>query len=364
MRVSNTIVVATALLLLLPSAHGEDWLPVSAEELHMTAEPKAPRAPAIYLYHQVDRSDAAAEEREYIRIKILTDEGRKYGDVEIPFDANHERIAAIEARTIRPDGSVVPFDGKVYETSIVKAHGMRYLAKTFTLREIQAGSIIEYRYRRRLDPMWVYNSRWILNDELFTRHGKYTLVKNDRFALSWSWPEGLPEGSAPPAIKRGRIELETHDVPAFVTEEYMPPENALKQRVDFIYSAVALSANFEKFWADYARDSYREIDAFIDHSRAMAKALATIVAPEDSPDVKLRKIYARVQRIRNLSFDTRAESDEQLRKDVSSIHDVADVWERGYGTGDQITWLFLALLRTAGIQADPVYVSTRNTYFF
>jgi uncharacterized protein DUF3857/transglutaminase superfamily protein len=364
MRALRIIAVATGLVAAGAQARAEDWLPVTPEELHMTEEPKAPRAPAIYLYHQVDRDDSASDERVYIRLKILTDEGRKYGNVEIPFNAQHERIVAIEARTIRPDGTIARFDGKIYDTPIVKARGVRYMAKTFTLGEVQAGSIVEYRFRRHLDPLYVFDSHWILNDDLFTRHGKYTLVKNQYFTLAWSWPEGLPAGSPAPAEKRGRIELETHDVPAFVTEEYMPPENALKQRVDFVYSSSTRATDFEHFWAEYSRESYREIDSFVDHRRAMEKALATIVAPGDSPEEKRRKIYQRVQRMRNLSYDTRSESDEALRDKSKSNHDAADVWEHGYGTGDQLTWLFLALLRAAGMEADPVYVSTRDTYFF
>lgn len=364
MRALRIIAVATGLVAAGAQARAEDWLPVTPEELHMTEEPKAPRAPAIYLYHQVDRDDSASDERVYIRLKILTDEGRKYGNVEIPFNAHHERIVAIEARTIRPDGTIARFDGKIYDTPIVKARGVRYMAKTFTLGEVQAGSIVEYRFRRHLDPLYVFDSHWILNDDLFTRHGKYTLVKNQYFTLAWSWPEGLPAGSPAPAEKRGRIELETHDVPAFVTEEYMPPENALKQRVDFVYSSPTRATDFDRFWAEYSRESYREIDSFVDHRRAMEKALATIVAPGDSPEEKRRKIYQRVQRMRNLNYDTRAESDEALRDESKSNHDAADVWEHGYGTGDQLTWLFLALLRAAGMEADPVYVSTRDTYFF
>jgi hypothetical protein len=69
-----------------PPAHaGEDWLPVAPEELKMTAEPKAPGAPAIYLYRQVDRNDSENREYNYARIKIFTEEGRKYADIEIPF---------------------------------------------------------------------------------------------------------------------------------------------------------------------------------------------------------------------------------------------------------------------------------------
>src|SRR5215470_5780793 len=66
---------------------GDEWQPVSPEELKMTSEPRAPGAPAITLYRQVDRDDSdpmRPHEYNYVRTKILTEEGRKYADVEIP----------------------------------------------------------------------------------------------------------------------------------------------------------------------------------------------------------------------------------------------------------------------------------------
>jgi hypothetical protein len=67
---------------------GDEWLPIDPAELKMTSELLAPGAPAIYLYRQVDRNDkgTASNEYNYLRIKILTEEGRKYGNIEIPFD--------------------------------------------------------------------------------------------------------------------------------------------------------------------------------------------------------------------------------------------------------------------------------------
>ena len=41
-----------------------------------------------------------------------------------------------------------------------------------------------------------------------------------------------------------------------------------------------------------------------------------------------------------------------------------DVWKRGYGDGVQLTWLFLALARAAGFEANGVWASDRNNYFF
>ena len=64
-----------------------DWPPISPDDLKMTSEPKAPGAAAIILYRQVDRDDSGqtSHENDFLRVKILKEEGRKYADVEIPF---------------------------------------------------------------------------------------------------------------------------------------------------------------------------------------------------------------------------------------------------------------------------------------
>src|ERR1700735_1378215 len=94
--------------------------PVSPDELKMTSEPKAPGAPAFILYRQVDRDDRGntAHEDVYYRVKILTEEGRKYADIEIPFFKEEGQIVNLHARTIKPDGSIVDFNGKAFDKSI------------------------------------------------------------------------------------------------------------------------------------------------------------------------------------------------------------------------------------------------------
>lgn len=73
-----------------PATQADDWLPITPEELRMTGDPKAPGAPAIYLYRQVDRSDLrlAGHEYNYIRIKILTEAGRDFANIVIPYQAS------------------------------------------------------------------------------------------------------------------------------------------------------------------------------------------------------------------------------------------------------------------------------------
>ena len=143
-----TALLAAVLLGVIPVRAGVGFQPVSQEELKMTSEPQAPGAPAIILYRQVDRDDngRTSHEDNYYRIKILTEEGRKYGDIEIPFFRQTGSVVGIHARSIRPDGTIAEFDGKIYEKTIAKAKGLKYLAKTFTLPDVKVGSIIEYSY--------------------------------------------------------------------------------------------------------------------------------------------------------------------------------------------------------------------------
>ncbi len=344
----------------------DDWQPISPEDLKMTSLPEAPGAAAVILYRQVDRDDGrSAHEFNYVRIKILTEEGRKYANVEIPFLKETGTVLGIKARSIRADGSIAQFDGKVYEQTIVKAKGFKYLAKTFTLPDVQIGSIIEYHYMTDYNEAYVYDSNWVLSNELFTRHAKFSLKPNPDFALRWNWPEGLPAGTQPPKEDHGTIRMEAQNIPAFLVEDFMPPENEMKFRVDFIYSEeTSLEKDPAKFWKAESKKQNDKVENFVNKKKAMEQAVAQIVAPGDSQDAKLRKIYAKVQQLRNLNYENEKSQQEQKREKQKEVTNVEELLKRGYGNGTQITWLFMALARAAGFDASPVLVARRSDHFF
>jgi hypothetical protein len=346
---------------------GDAFRPIVPEELKMTSEPLAPGAPAIILYRQVDRDDSGENGREvnYYRIKILTEEGRKYADVEIPFlKGNGSNISSVKARTIRPDGTIASFEGKAFEKAIVKAKGVRYMAKTFTLPDVQVGSIIEYVYTEELPSFLVFDSHWILSDELFTKSAAFSLKPSSQLGCRWTWHR-LPAGSGEP--KQGSdhlIRLEVKNVPAFRTEDYMPPVNELKSRVDFTYSYGTPASDPKKYWVDAGKQLNSALEDFVGKRKAMEQAVAGIVSPTDTSEQKLQKIYARVQQLRNTSFEVEKSDQEAKRQNQKKLNNVEEVWRQGYGNGAQITWLFLALARAAGLDASGVWVSDRRNYFF
>jgi len=364
---SSWIILIVGLFCTTTARAGIGFQAISPEELKMTSEPKAPGAPAIILYRQVDRDDKSTygkHEDQYFRIKILNEEGRKYADIEIPFTKESGTLADLKARTIRPNGSVVNFDGKVFEKTIVKARGVKYLAKTFTLPDVQAGSIIEYFYTINFSDDYIYDSHWIISHELFTKKAKFSLkpYSNDYMALRlrMSW-QGLPD--APKQERDGVSRLEISDVPAFLTEDYMPPQNELKARVDFIYSNDSVEKDEDVFWKKVGKKLNGGVESFIDKRRAMEQVVSQIVSPNDSPEQKAEKLYARVQQLRNTSFEVEKSDQEKKRDKEKDLTNVDDVWKRGYGNGAQLTWLYLGLARAAGLEAHGVMVSDRSNYF-
>jgi hypothetical protein len=341
--------------------NADDWQPISPEELKMTSVPEAPGAPAVYLYRQVDRDDIANHQYSYMRIKILTEEGRKYANLEIPFFNGNESVHSIKARTIRPDGTIANFEGKPIDKMIVKAKGVKYMAKVIVLPDVQVGSIIEFHYMNQLKEHYVFDSHWIVSDELFTKYAKFSLKASSYFPVRFSW-QGLPPGVAP-KNEAGLVRLEVHNIAAFQTEDYMPPQNELKSRVDFMYSEESEN-QADKFWKKEAKKQNDKVESFIGKRKAMEQAVAQIVSPSDTPEVKLQKIYARVQQLRNTGFEVETTEQEKKRVKEKEVKNVEDVWKSGSGSGGEITWLYLALVRAAGLEAYPVMVSRRNEYFF
>jgi len=362
--------IFAALSLCSVPANSEGFQPINPDELKMTAEPQAAGAAAVILYREVNRDDSGhtAHENDYYRVKILKEEGRKYADIEIPFfKENGQNIVNIHARTIRVDGSVANFDGKVFEKSIVKAKGVKYMAKTFTLPDVQVGCVIEYYYTMLLTEYYIYDSHWILSDELFTKAAKFSLKPYtsdySRMHVRWSW-ERLPDGTEPPKDGPDNIvRLQVINIPAFQTEDFMPPENELKSRVDFTYSD-DFEKDVAKFWKDRGKKLNDAVEGFAGKRKAMEAAVAQIVSPNDAPDVKLEKIYSRVQQIRNTSYENAKTEQEQKRQKEKDASNVEDVWKRGYGDGGELNWLFLALARAAGFKASAVWASDRRHYFF
>jgi Domain of Unknown Function with PDB structure (DUF3857) len=131
------------LALAFPLALSAQFQKPTEEELKMTADPKAPGAAAVYLnINEIDNDPRHFQSR-YARIKILAERGKELGTVELPYLKSKWKITDIKARTIHPDGTVVPLTAKPADLLSEKSGEREIGRKVFTLPSVEVGSILE-----------------------------------------------------------------------------------------------------------------------------------------------------------------------------------------------------------------------------
>ncbi len=184
-RTALALLLSVAAYLAMPAAFSavDDWQPIDPADLALKDNPKAPGADAMVLYGETKVNEPLAYIEHYTRMKIFTKEGLKYADVEINYEKDHETITMIRGRTIHPDGSIVNFDGKTFDKVQAKGSGIQVFAKTFTLPEVQPGSIVEYKYQSQLDSQKYYigYQDWSPQGPVFTRHIRFLIRPVDGF---------------------------------------------------------------------------------------------------------------------------------------------------------------------------------------
>jgi hypothetical protein len=355
----------------LPTPAGDDWQPINPADLALKDNPSSPGAHAMILYREeaVNEKYAITDGsyiNKYIREKIFTQEGTSEANVELPFIKDSSDIRDVRARTIRPDGSIANFEGKPFEKIIEKRSGERILAKTFTLPDVTPGCIIEYRYRLQFKPLALYDESWTLSSDLYTREGHFSILpfnsSYQNFPLYFR-QFGLPSTVTPTKQSDGSTyALTVHDIPGIWDEAYMPPQRTLEARIEFYHRDEDTPTNEtqDHFWARTGKRWNDEVEHFIGKKNALEPEVAKTVSSDDSPEVKLRKLYARAQQVRNLSDEDSKSEKEAKQENLKKNNNAADVLNHGYGNAREINLLYIAMVRAAGFDANQVLVAPRN----
>jgi transglutaminase-like putative cysteine protease len=359
------------------------WTVPTPEELSMTTQREVPGAAAVYLYREEITEDKLHMFSIYTRLKVLTERGKEYSNVELHYASMNEgaslTIDSIQGRTIHPDGSIVLFTGKPYDKLVEKTGGIKIMSKVFTMPDVEVGSIIEYRYKLRYSDGYFMHPDWYIQSDLFTRKAHYTwkptsetlVSSDDQLTNSIAWTPVLPPGvelkqtHLPPTSQfmNGQLvfDLDVHDVPPAPSEEFMPPVSSLSYRVLFYYSPYLTSA---EFWKNQTKRWAKARDKFIGPGSAVKDAVKAIVQPSDTQDQKLRKIYAAVMKLENTSYTREHSSAEEKAQGFKEIHNTDDIWTRKRGNNDEIAELFIAMARAAGMKAYAGAVTNRDQNLF
>jgi hypothetical protein len=367
----------------------DDFTKPSSEELKMTSLPGYPGAPAVVLnYEQITQDDLHVQHF-YVRIKILTEDGKKYANVELPFvngpaddygNSVDNDMDSINGRTIHADGTIIPFTGKPYLKTIEKEQGIKVQERVFTLPDVEVGSIIEYHFSKRYNDMFYEAPQWIIQRELFIKSAHFVWYPTQRELTDGetgspvnaiSWFPILPKGvqiehhDLPQRDAIGNTmqiyELHIKDVPPTEEEKFMPPISSFSYRVLFNFTPFT---SYADFWKSRGKSWSKHANSFIGPSSELRTATQEIIAGSSTDDQKLHKIYSAVMALDNTDFSREHERQEDKAAGLGKVNNAGDVLTHKRGNGVQLTELFIGMARAAGFKAYLMVVTSRTGSIF
>src|SRR5256714_1039535 len=354
-------------------ASGDEWKPIDPAHLALKTSTVEKDADAEGLFWEVridDNPEGDLIFNHYIRVKVFTDHGREsQSKIDLLYGklfGSEIKIKDIAARTIKPDGSIVELKKEdIFERTVVKASGLKYKAKSFAMRAVEPGCIIEYRWREvrvNSDANYV---RLQFQRDIPVQRVQY-LIKPMSYPGATFHSITLHGQSSPWVKEKGGFYSTTMtDVPAVHEESRMPPENQVKTWMLVYYQrTTSEKPDLEKYWLDVAKTFYEETKSLMKPNDEVKQLAASLTADAKGDDEKLQRLFEFCRtKIKNVNNDASGLTSEQRAK-IKNNKAPSDTLKRGTGTGIDIDLLFASLANASGLDARIVLAPDRGDLFF
>jgi hypothetical protein len=123
-------------------------------------------AVVLFDHHEIEnvslRSKLFTRKHVHRAVAVLTEDGFDHADAKIYY-RKKGKIRDFRARTIRPDGTVVPIEpDNIFDDEAEDTDG--YRVRTVQVPKVTVGSTVEYRYTIEADILRPYASFWVVRD--------------------------------------------------------------------------------------------------------------------------------------------------------------------------------------------------------
>lgn len=354
-----------------------EWAAISEADWEVTADSANNIRNAVMLFEKLEVDDQKMVDGKtyytlYRRVRILSPEGREWGDVEIPYVNKKQKIEKIEARTVLRDGQIFLLNkDDIYEKEIIKTKDVKIKQKSFSLPGMTDDCIVEYYLKLRLPDS---ENQWVTEKEIYLKEGELTWlfyrgrgmsnyfygVLSDYFSPNYLWENMAipPEMESLPNEKKAeKIIFRVKDVPPFTAESHTQPDEAIKGNIRFYYST---SSSATDYWGDLGNNINKMVKKFTEYNKKAKK----VVEQFDTLATRDEKIYAAYNWLQKNIDNTSYKDDEDEEKKYKPIEAVDDVIKYGYGSSTNINMTFLDMLQLMGIDAKFVYAVDRDDNSF
>lgn len=369
---------------------------VSMEELAETSHTSDPETGAAVLYRKTNTkfkynqntSSFQAIIDVHERIKIYSKEsGGDKATIEVPL---YKGYGADDDKLINLKGSTYTLEGGKVKATKLTSDGIfledytDYLdIKKFTMPNIIDGVVIEYKYTfitpyvGNLSPYYfqetipvdkVEMKFWAPEYMVYKIHnkGRYSFdikreKKRDKIRLKIREEAGRITGGSSTRVED--IELEANgyevilsDVPALKQEDFISNLNTYRSGIEFELSYTKFPNspinNYSTSWGAVAKDinDSKKFGDQLNESKFFKKVLANVVDESSSKEEKIVKIFEFVRT--NIVWNG--------QKGIYASKGVKKAFDEKEGNSADINLLLVGLLRTAGIDSNPVLISSKS----
>ncbi len=337
----------------------EKWGSVSKEVLQMSSYPKDTSAVAFILFDLGDveiTSNFELVMKRHTRIKILKEEGKKFADIKIPY-WHKDEIKSLEAHVILPNGKKIELDDDdVYEESY-----KRIREKVFTMPGVEAGCVIEYKYKKFSEYLH-FLEPWYFQHEIPTQYSRLTVILLPGFRYNVLYENMYKDDvkhhveeflSARQRQTMQKFIWEKNFIPALRKEPYMLTLNDYRQALQFQLIDFKNAYTYVKFiekWDDLAKKMFQLLDSFLDEKDEIKNIVL------ENRDTTLSEI----DQIKKYYDFVRSEIETDWYFTIYPEKTPVDVLKNKKGNVSEKNILLVNLLRSAGFDAFPFLISTRD----
>ncbi len=341
---------------------GNEFGKVSPEELGMSYLPEDSTADAVILFDIGAISPEAFAQHK--RVKVFTKRGTSFANISIPF-YKIEKIEDLEGCTYTKDGKKYCLNPKEVFTKKGE-EGLNVLV--FALPGVEEGCVFEYRYRKSNN---IFLEPWYFQNEIFTKRSQFTLVLegsrgyyySHSHLYSYFFKNPRSEKTEPQTADTTSGKVYTwvlENVPPIKPEPYVTCINDYRTAIYFEYSGYDFENQFLSTHDTYAKTNWIEWGKSIDTVFKSIECDTTKIKEKSSElTLGLTTDSAKAESIYNFVLKDIHWNEE---RGVYRIYekDFKKILTSREGTATEINLLLLRLMKSAGIVADPVLISTRN----
>ncbi len=354
------------------------WGEIPKSDLEMKSYPADTNASAVILY---DRGESLLDDNvemnlnRHLRVKILNSKGYEWGTQEVDLynGSSEEKITNIEGVTywLESDGQVKSskLSSKDIYHEKISAHTTRF---KFTLPSLKPGCVIEIKYT--IITPDVFNARgWTFQYSEPVVWSEFSICSPTNIAFSCVTTGYeqfvIRDNEETTQIFSGEAESLFHtkimkcrqyrwavsNAPAMREEPYITTIDDYKNKVDVQLMGYSFNGMVKEVMNGWPKAIEEFLDnkyfgSKIEETSKARKLVKQITENITSPEQKVKAIYNWITSSIVCTNGNRLYADQ----------DINDVIDSKKGNGAEITFLFLSMLKCAGINGDPVILSTRE----